>query len=713
VNLTPRKMKRVQMTVLRSDVNTVIEYLGRHKAMHFVVSDSPNTNMSSEADSLNKTNSVSLANIGGSETNSVSSVGGVNAAKVPVNAEFSRINGLMENLRSSCEFLGVELPTEPAQDSVLPGEAEEALCEKLCSDINALKEREIALRQERQSVEEAYGEAKAFSNLNAPFADLDQLSFVTLRVGRLDPKVQGELKQTLGERAVIIPLGGGSSDGGGDSDRFLAASSRKGRFALDTELKRFSFKTIAIPEGYQGVPAELLGGLEGRLKNTEKEIEEIENEKNRMKDESQAALQKFGANLLMAMTAEDMKSRLVSTSSVYLISGWIPADMINQTAADLAKLSGGRTAIRIYVPDEIPEVKDGSEKVPVSMKHNKFIKGFESVVFSYGAPLYGTIDPTPIVAIFFTILFGIMFGDSGQGAVLLILGLLTGKVRRFAKLKGYSTPLISVGISSIIMGFLTGEVFTRGDVFIAPTRALTTALTGQPMDRLLTLMPIAEEGGSVLKLFYFFGFTIGMGIILNSLGLIINIYNKCVLGKYEAAFFSKTGLTGLLLFWYAIALALRCLFFNGRFEYFDVAGILIPGVCIFFGPVIWRFIAREKPLLHEGLMNFIMEGFVEIIETVCGYISNTVSFLRVGAFALSHGVLSYIVFRFTEELAGGGPIGSIPAMLVFIVGNLVIIVLEGMIVAIQVVRLQYYEFFSKFFTETGVEFSPFRFRKSE
>jgi len=680
------------MTVLRSDVNTVIEYLGRHKAMHFVVSDSPNVNISSGA---NNANTVSGAN----------SVGKVNA--VPGNAEYNRINDLMEKLRSSCEFLGIELPAEPLHDSVLPGEEEEALLERLCSAVNTLREREIAVRQEKQSVEEAYGEAKAFSNLNAPFADLEQLSFVTLRVGRLDPKVQGELRQTLGDRAVIIPLGGEGSD------RFLAASSRKGRFALDTELKRSSFKTIAIPKDYQGVPAELLEGLEGRLKTADKEIEEIENEKVKMRGESQAALQKLGSNLLMAMTAEDMKSRLVSTSSVYLLSGWIPEDMITQTAADLAKSTHGRTAIRIYVPDEIPEVKDGSEKVPVSMKHSKFIKGFESVVFSYGAPLYGTIDPTPIVAIFFTILFGIMFGDSGQGVVLLTLGLLTGNIRRFARFKGYSTPLISVGIASIIMGFLTGEVFTREDLLIAPTRALTQALTGQPVDRIITLMPIASEGGSVLKLFYFFGFTIGMGVILNSLGLIINIYNKCALKRYEAAFLSKTGLTGLILFWYAIALALRCLFFNGRFEYYDVAGIFLPVVCIFFGPLIWRVIAGKKPLLHEGLMNFIMEGFVEIIETVSGYISNTVSFLRVGAFALSHGVLSYIVFRFTEELASGGPAGSIPAMLVFIAGNLVIIVLEGMIVAIQVVRLQYYEFFSKFFTETGVEFAPFRFRKSE
>jgi V/A-type H+-transporting ATPase subunit I len=693
-------MKRVQMTVLRSDMNTVIEYLGRHKAMHFVLPDFENVKASPGADSVSNAN-----NAKGARSANTDNTG----ARVSGNTELIRINGLMEKLHSSCEFLGVELPAEPVPDSTLPGEAEEALCDRLCSVISSLKEREIAIRQGKQSVEEAYGEAKAFSNLNAPFADLDQLSYLTLRVGRLDPIVQTELKEKLGDRAVIIPLGGGGND------RVLAASSRKGRFALDSELKKTSFKPIAIPEGYQGVPAELLEGLEGRLKNAGKELEEIENEKTRIRDESQTALYQLGSILLMAVAAEDIKSRLVSTSSVYLLSGWIPADLITQTAADLSRITHGRTAIRIYVPDEVPEVKNGSEKVPVSLKHGGFVKGFEGVIFSYGAPLYGTIDPTPLVAVFFTLLFGIMFGDSGQGAVLLFLGLLAGRYNRLAKFKNYSTPLIAVGISSIVMGFITGEVFTREELFVAPTRAITRAITGQPVDRLLTIMPLAEHGGSVIKLFYFFGFTVGMGILLNSLGLIINISNKCILKKYEEAFFAKTGLAGLLLFWYAIFIALRCIFFKGSFEYFDLAGILIPCICIFFGPLIWRCITRERPLLSHGIMTFLMEGFVEVMETASGYISNTVSFLRVGAFALSHGVLSYIVFRFTEELAnsGGGPIGSVSALLVLIFGNLVIIVLEGMIVAIQVVRLQYYEFFSKFFTETGVEFAPFRFRKSE
>jgi V/A-type H+-transporting ATPase subunit I len=382
---------------------------------------------------------------------------------------------------------------------------------------------------------------------------------------------------------------------------------------------------------------------------------------------------------------------------------------------DLEKITGGRTAIRVYAPDEIPEVRDGDEKVPVSLQHGAFVKGFEGVVFSYGAPLYGTIDPTPLVAVFFTLLFGIMFGDLGQGFVLLLAGLATSKYgpRLFAKFRKYSSPLIAVGAASMVMGLLTGEIFTSENLLAAPTRAITGALTGNPVDRILTIMPLAEKGGSVKKLFYFFGFTIGIGVILNSVGLIINIINRCIVKKYESAFLAKTGLAGLLLFWYAVFIALRCIF-GGRFEWFDLVGILVPAFCIFFGPVIWRCIACERPVLEHGLITFIVEGFVEILETVSTYISSTVSFLRVGAFALSHAVLSYIVFRFTEELAtsAGGPVGSISALLIMIFGNLVIIVLEGMIVAIQVVRLQYYEFFNKFFTETGVEFAPFRFRGS-
>jgi V/A-type H+-transporting ATPase subunit I len=106
-----------------------------------------------------------------------------------------------------------------------------------------------------------------------------------------------------------------------------------------------------------------------------------------------------------------------------------------------------------------------------------------------------------------------------------------------------------------------------------------------------------------------------------------------------------------------------------------------------------------------------MEGIVEILESTIYYVSNSVSFLRVAAFALAHTVLSTIVYLLAH-MVGGGPGGVVFSILVILVGNAIIIVLEGLIVTIQVVRLQYYEFFSKFFTESGEEFTPFILRTS-
>ncbi|MFP3040342.1 V-type ATP synthase subunit I [Treponema primitia] len=677
-------MKQVELTVLDRDVDGVIEYLGRRALMHFP---------KEAGDAVPEDR---LADKGIVRTD---------------------ISDTLEKIKASAVYLGVEIPTEPDESSKFPGPDEAALTEKICSRIELLNGKENETLKEKKKVEDALSEANAFSNLNAPFADLDQLSYLTLRIGRLEPERLEDLRSNLADRAVIIPLGSGKDD-----DRILAASSRKGRFALDSELKKQEFVPIAVPEGYKGVPGELLSGLQTRLGGMEEALKSIEADKKQVKEEYGPALAALHGSFLMASITEDLKHRLASTKSVYVLSGWVPADSMGKLVEDLEKRTEGRVGVRAFDPNEIPEVRDGKTKVPVSLNHGAFVKGFEGVVFSYGAPLYGTIDPTPLVAFFFTILFGIMFGDVGQGFVLFLAGILTGRrgIKALSKFKNYSTPLISVGIASMVMGFLNGEIFASEELFVRPTRALTGFLTGHPVDRILTLMPLTEKGGSVTKLFYFFGFTIAVGIVFNSIGLLVNIVNQWGLKKYERALFSKTGISGLLLFWYAISIAIRCLL-GGRFAWFDGIGLALPVFCIFFGPVLWRVFAREKPVLEHGLMVFIMEGFVEILETVSTYISNTVSFLRVGAFALSHAVLSFIIFKLSEMVmtAAGGSAGSFAGslggsaafLLVMIFGNTVIILLEGMIVAIQVVRLQYYEFFSKFFTETGVEFTPFRFRR--
>jgi V/A-type H+-transporting ATPase subunit I len=732
-------MKHIELTVLSRDVDRVIEYLGRRGIMHFSEGgeaqipedavfrelEEPGRNTGSPGiglrggapEILPRLSPPDGADTGADADTALFPPGGIFGAgrterrgsspRSLDHAAFRHIQDNLERLRSAAAFLGVELPVEPEEDTMLPAEAEEVLTGKLQDGVSSLISRENEAVQEKRKVEEALNEARAFANLNAPFADLDQLSYLTLRLGRLDLKAQEQVRRNLADRAVIISLGEG--------ERILAAASRRGRFALDSELKKAGFIAIAIPEGYQGIPPELLDGLENRLAAAKTELEKIRKDKEDLARESGPRLRALTASYLMAAAVEQLKEKLTSTMNIYVLSGWAPQDAIADMVEALTRITEKRIAIRTYAPEEMPEVAEGREKVPVSLKHGAYVRGFERLVFSYGAPLYGTIDPTPFVAVFFSILFGIMFGDLGQGFVLFLLGLLTGArgSRSMKNFRGYSTPLIAVGIASMIMGLLTGEIFTIEGLLAVPTRAVTGffmgifGIAGEAPERILHLMP---EKGNVMRLFYFFGFTVSVGVVLNSIGLVVNILNLFSLKRYEKAIFSKTGLSGLLFFWYTIFIAVRCIA-GGRFAWFDLAGLLIPVFGIFFGPVLWPLVSGERPILKEGLMVFIMEGFVEILETLSTYVSNTVSFLRVGAFALSHAVLSFIVFTLSGMVSRGAAAGPVFAFVVVAFGNALIIVLEGMIVAIQVVRLQYYEFFSKFFTETGVAFAPFRFRK--
>lgn len=250
------------------------------------------------------------------------------------------------------------------------------------------------------------------------------------------------------------------------------------------------------------------------------------------------------------------------------------------------------------------------------------------------------------------------------------------------------------------MGVLTGEFFANEHLLVPLSRFLT-GLFGTPRDHILHLMPSSDAIG---KLFMFFLFTISVGFIINSIGLIINIINQFVLGKKSKALFGKTGLSGALFFWYVVATVVRVAAFKIPICIWDwiVIGITLFGV--FFAHPLGCLVDGKRPIFPNGVGSAFIEGVVEILEIVSSYLSNSVSFLRVGAFALAHAVLGFIIFTMTDLVGGAG------GLLVQILGNAVVIVLEGMIVAIQVIRLQYYEFFSKFFTETGREFVPFRFK---
>ena len=656
-------MRLLELMVLKEDISKVIEYIGKAKCFQFDTEfNDCNTSISNQQ------------------------------------------KDVFDKLQLVRNFLDIDDVEDYGEDFSLPTEQDISRASQIIDAVEDLRKRETDATEEKKRFEDAYKEALSFANLKVPYSQLDHLSFLSLRIGKIDPNVYEDLAFSVGTRGIIIPLGE-------DKSKILAASSKKGRFALDSELKKFGFNALEIPENFKGIPDDVLSSMQIETEKAKELLESIQQERKNFADTHKDELISLLRHYSVGMQVQAVQDKLESTQLVYRITGWIPLANSRDVMNDLDELTEGRIAIRQFNPNEVPSVKSGREKVPVKLNHGKIVANFDRMIFSYGSPLYGTIDPTPFVAFFFTLLFGLMFGDAGQGLVFLILGILmtTKVIKKFPVLgSGFGPIFICIGISSTIMGILTGEFFGNGEVLEPVSRFLKGLFGDTSHGPILHLMPSAS---SIDKLFYFLIFTMGVGFIINSIGLVINIINNFSLGRIGKAIFSKTGICGTIFFWYVVYVAVKALVFKSPVGVFD---FVVLGVCllgIFFSEPLTHLVEGHRPILENGIVATLVEGVVELLEVVSSYLSNSVSFLRVGAFALAHAVLGYIIFTMTSLIqSNGGWGGTAGSIAVSIFGNLLVIVLEGMIVAIQVVRLQYYEFFSKFFTETGREFEPFEFK---
>ncbi len=654
------EMKLVELMILRRDIDRVLEYLG--KQARFQIQND------------------------------------FTGAKAPAD---NTAREMFVRLQSARAYFGITDPDDFTPGAVIPAGDDFELAEKFLSSVSDMQKREIEAAASHKRVSDACDEAKAFANLKVAYSEIEHLTFLSLRIGKIDPAVFDDLKFAVGDRGAVVALGA-------DRNRILAAASKKGRFALDTELKRFGFVPLEIPKGFKGVPDEVLTGLAAQVADADSVLASIALERSRFADMHAERLLHLLQAFSLGAQVQDVRQSLEATQLVYRISGWIASGDSTAVMKDLDELTEGRVAIRVYAPSEVPAIRNGREKVPVQYRHGPFVKSFERMIFSYGSPLYGTIDPTPVVAFFFTLLFGIMFGDVGQGLVFFLLGLalVGGRIGALKNWRQFGPIFIAIGCSSMVMGLITGEFFSNPEV-LRPFGRYVTGLFGESRDVILELMPSRESMG---KLLIFFGFTLAVGFIVNSIGLVINIANQFSLGKTARALFGKTGMCGAFFFWYAVFAAIRIAVTGGSIGWYDIAFSVTTLLGVFFSEPLERLMEGHRPVFENGLFSAAIQGIVEILEIVSTAISNSVSFLRVGAFALAHAVLGFIIFTLSDLVGGSLSPGGI---LIGVFGNAVIIALEGLIVTIQVIRLQYYEFFSKFFTDTGREFKPFRFKYKE
>ncbi len=542
-----------------------------------------------------------------------------------------------------------------------------------------LQHREVTL-QRWGRVTALLDQVEAYEGLELSFDQVGRFSFLHFAIGSLPAENLAAFEHQTAENVVLMPLG--ETDG---RRRIVAVTSRKGRFALETALEQSGFRREKTIESATGTMQQLLD-------EARREKDQLSTELTRPREAIQALLRNVSHPLAVLQAVVEVERKILDaeqnfprTDATVLINGWIPADEVTPLRRRLQNLVGGRCVVETEEPGDVPE-----EEIPVLVKHPRLLRPFQMLVAAYGLPGYRELEPTLFLAVTFLVMFGMMFGDVGHGAVLIVAGLGTLIWGRKEQTRDAGILLISAGTASAVFGFLYGEVFG----FEIPGLTLwNNPLHGDTMELLIVAM--------------------GYGVVVISLGLVLNIVNCLRRSDVVGGVMGKFGAAGAIFYWGALALGIKAYVLKHEMNaVWVVLLILVPMVVMFLKEPVQYVLARRagrKPQA-ESLFEAIFESGVELFEGVLGYMANTISFVRLGAYAMSHAAILYATLMMAEQMhtmAGAG-LGGVLYVVVLVLGNILAIVLEGIIVSVQALRLQYYEFFGKFFSGTGRAFKPFR-----
>jgi V/A-type H+-transporting ATPase subunit I len=439
--------------------------------------------------------------------------------------------------------------------------------------------------------------------------------------------------------------------------------------------KEFSLADIAA----QIESEDPLALIEKRIENHRRAIKGLGKAAKDMLRENRDKYEYLYSELYTMQRVYDVCKGRGEVSGMFVLSGWIPADTFEEVRATVER-DAPMTTIMV---EETKDISYSGIRVPTLLKNNSVFRAFQDIVSMYSLPSYGEIDPSPIVAISFILFFGFMFGDIGHGLMIFIGAHLLVKKRIMKRSFGQVIKYASV--SSMIFGVLYGSVFGMEGLF-------------DP----IWLSPMHNTDKLIIT-------AIGLGVFMISLGMILNMYERYKERDFGGLLFDGQGLAGLVLYWTLAALAATYL--SGS----KIPGGLMKIVWVAIGLMLLLMVfknALARHVLHQKVSE---EGSAalntfEIIHSLLGFISNTTSFVRLAAFALNHVGLSMAVIMLSD-MVHKLPGGIVMKGIVLVAGNLLIVCLEGLIVFIQTLRLEYYEFFSKFYKGGGSAFKPVGWKK--
>lgn len=517
----------------------------------------------------------------------------------------------------------------------------------------------VDLEKENELMQKNYDIIKNLVSVDSKIENLYNLKYMKFRYGTVPTKNLEEINRKIDNTdAIYFELKREE-----EYTWILYLTTEEFLGKVDSFFNVQDFERIWLPKEASGTPEEFINQIEKNIKENLTKIDKEKEELRNLRIDAKEILIGAYKQLLLYENVNILKKYIVhDQNGTFYIVLWVSKDNVENIKSILSNYKN----VDYDILDDDEDIQ-----APTKLKNIKIFRPFETLIKMYGVPNSKEIDPTGLVAITAFIMFGFMFGDVGHGLVIFILGLI------LAKRKASLGPVLAIGgISSIIFGVLYGSVFGKEDI-IKP-------ILISPMDNIQTMLISGIAVGSIFIL----------------IAMIFNIINGIKNKDLQKCLFDKNGISGFLL--YGLILADVAVYFLKGQMLIPINVIVIVSIIlillILFGDTISSKLEKKK----EQAKTPMVEKIFEIIEMTLSFASNTISFLRLAAFAINHVGLCMAVYLLADMSSGVGNIA------IAIIGNIVVIALEGLIVGIQVLRLEYYELFSRFYEGNGREFKSIK-----
>ncbi len=528
---------------------------------------------------------------------------------------------------------------------------------------------EVTQIESRVEALERYKVLDCIKNVDIDLEKLLNMTYFTVKLGFLTREKAKRISQNYDNIKAMV-LHAGTFE---EKEFYIIVSPK----SLDVEMGRIlrstDFVEINLEDEHYETPGKLVEAIKKEKIECENRLSEIERITQTAINQNSEELDRLYSQLIMERKIDQIRTKVAVTENLAYLSVWASAEDVDLLSELFGPPPG--TLVTFKKTEEV------SSRIPIPtfLKNNWFFKPFEMLVNMYGTPMHNETDPTFFFGIAYTILFGAMFGDLGQGFVVFLAGLLLKK-----KVSSeFSGILVRIGIGSMLFGFLYDSFFGYENVI---SGMIPLPIYFRPIENINAILIYA----------------IVVGIVLVFISYLYSIVNKLRLGNIEEGVFGRNGINGLILLTALLMLVYGMFVGDQIIPTFALELVIIASVVLLLlkQPISNKLMGKSH-LLEEDPGAYYVEGVFNLFETFLGMISNTASFIRVGAFALNH-VGLFIAFHTLAEMIGTTT-GNIA---MFILGNVIIIALEGLVVFIQGLRLFYYELFSKYYSGDGILFTP-------